>query len=148
MTDIRPQFNWYEVKQQLPAPEESADAPNSVPMEDILPATLIDVLSNPFRAGIIIRIFVEHSKFTYDELVSKRRFQDVANERQILMWILRKSLEASNPRIGTLMGGRDHSTVIHAIRKVQANEKMLERALDVMSAIWRYERLKFRGDAT
>ena len=45
--------------------------------------------------------------------------------RQIAMYLLRELTEMSLPKIGELMGGRDHTTVIHAERKIR--ELMAER---------------------
>ncbi len=52
-------------------------------------------------------------------LVSKRRTQDVTIPRQVGMFLIKELLDESLVRIGQHFGGRDHSTVIHSIRKVQ-----------------------------
>jgi len=55
-----------------------------------------------------------------DSLVSKRRTRDVTNARQVAMCLVRKLLDLSLVKIGEEFGGRDHSTVIHSLRKVEA----------------------------
>jgi chromosomal replication initiator protein len=59
-----------------------------------------------------------------DALASKRRTKDVTVPRQVAMYLIKETLDLSLVRIGELFGGRDHSTVIHSIRKV---EEDLER---------------------
>ena len=54
-----------------------------------------------------------------EALASKRRTKDVTVPRQVAMYLIKETLGTSLVRIGELFGGRDHSTVIHSIRKVE-----------------------------
>ena len=54
-----------------------------------------------------------------DALSSKRRTKDVTVPRQVAMYLIKEILDESLVRIGRVFGGRDHSTVIHSIRKVE-----------------------------
>jgi chromosomal replication initiator protein len=54
-----------------------------------------------------------------DSLASKRRTKDVTVPRQVAMYLMKETLGMSLARIGEMFGGRDHSTVIHSIRKVE-----------------------------
>jgi chromosomal replication initiator protein len=54
-----------------------------------------------------------------DALASKRRTKDVTVPRQVAMYLMKETLGMSLVRIGEHFGGRDHSTVIHSIRKVE-----------------------------
>jgi len=54
-----------------------------------------------------------------DALASQRRTKDVMVPRQVAMYLIKETLGISLSRIGQLFGGRDHSTVIHSIRKVE-----------------------------
>lgn len=58
---------------------------------------------------------------TVDQLRSKRRTKDVTLPRQVAMYLIKELLDESLVQIGRLFGGRDHSTVIHSIRRVQAH---------------------------
>lgn len=64
-------------------------------------------------------------------LVSKRRTRDVTVPRQVAMYLIKEILDPPLTRIGAAFGGRDHSTVIHSIRKVdrdlQAGGEFAER---------------------
>ena len=54
-----------------------------------------------------------------DALASKRRTKDVTVPRQVAMYLIKETLGMPLSRIGEMFGGRDHSTVIHSIRKVE-----------------------------
>ena len=55
---------------------------------------------------------------------SKKRQAEIVNARQIAMFILKEMLDLNLTSIGGLFGGRDHSTVISSIRKIE--EKITE----------------------
>jgi chromosomal replication initiator protein len=57
---------------------------------------------------------------TIDALVSKRRTRAVVVPRQVAMYLIKNLLDMPYSDIGQLFGGRDHSTVIHAVNKVEA----------------------------
>jgi chromosomal replication initiator protein len=57
------------------------------------------------------------------ELVSQRRMQKVVVPRQIAMYLAKKYTDAPLVEIGRSFGGRDHSTVIHAIKKIEGKLK-------------------------
>jgi chromosomal replication initiator protein len=52
------------------------------------------------------------------ELKSDSRIQEIAWARQVAMYVLRKKLELPLQTIGKLLGGRDHSTILHGVRRV------------------------------
>lgn len=54
-----------------------------------------------------------------DALASKRRTKDLTVPRQVAMFLIKEAFDLSLVRIGEFFGGRDHSTVIHSIRKVE-----------------------------
>ncbi|MFW6078951.1 MAG: helix-turn-helix domain-containing protein, partial [Gemmatimonadota bacterium] len=66
-------------------------------------------------------------------LISKRRTKDLTLPRQVAMYLMRDLLDISLVEIGKAFGGRDHSTVIHSIQKVdnemRANDEFRERVL-------------------
>ncbi len=57
------------------------------------------------------------------DLRSKRRTRNIAVPRQIAMYLCRKLLQSSYPAIGAMFGGRDHSTVIHAVTVIERRMK-------------------------
>ncbi len=60
----------------------------------------------------------EYYRIRVAELVSKRRTRSIARPRQIAMALAKELTNRSLPEIGEAFGGRDHSTVIHACRKI------------------------------
>ncbi|MGT2462519.1 chromosomal replication initiator protein DnaA [Sinomonas atrocyanea] len=64
-------------------------------------------------------------KLTVEELNSKSRTRTLVTARQIAMYLCRELTDMSLPKIGQVLGGRDHTTVIHADRKIR--ELMAER---------------------
>lgn len=88
--------------------------------------TLSDILrANQRRVTIaeIQRKVSEHYCIRQSEMVSARRARDVARPRQIAMYLAKQMTPRSLPEIGRHFGGRDHTTVIHAIRQVDKLRK-------------------------
>lgn len=55
---------------------------------------------------------------TLNDLLSPRKTRGVAFARQFAIWRVRKETTLSLPQIGRLFGGRDHTTILHACRKI------------------------------
>ncbi|MBE9480769.1 MAG: chromosomal replication initiator protein DnaA, partial [Bacteroidetes bacterium] len=69
----------------------------------------------------IQKIVANHYQIKTSDLKSAKRLKTLVLPRQIAMYIGRKLTSASYPEIGTKFGGKDHSTVIHAIKKIEKN---------------------------
>lgn len=67
----------------------------------------------------IQRTVAEYYKIKVADLLSKRRSRSIARPRQIAMALAKELTSHSLPEIGDAFGGRDHTTVLHACRKVQ-----------------------------
>jgi chromosomal replication initiator protein len=61
----------------------------------------------------------EHFRIRQAEMVSARRAREVARPRQIAMYLAKQLTPRSLPEIGRRFGGRDHTTVIHAVRQIE-----------------------------
>ncbi|WP_394173056.1 chromosomal replication initiator protein DnaA [Thalassotalea litorea] len=68
----------------------------------------------------IQRTVAEYYKIKVADILSKRRNRSVARPRQIAMALAKELTSHSLPEIGDAFGGRDHTTVLHACRKVKA----------------------------
>ena len=68
----------------------------------------------------IQKVCAAHFKIDASEMRSKRRARAVARPRQVAMYLAKKMTPRSLPEIGRIFGGRDHSTVIHAVRTIEA----------------------------
>jgi len=66
----------------------------------------------------IQRAVAEEFKISLDDMVSKRRARVVARPRQIAMYLSKTMTKRSLPDIGRRFGGRDHTTVMHAVKRV------------------------------
>ena len=67
----------------------------------------------------IQRVVAEHFNIRISDMHSPQRSRSVARPRQIAMYLSKKLTQKSLPDIGQKFGGRDHTTVLHAIRKVE-----------------------------
>ncbi len=67
----------------------------------------------------IQRTVAEHYKIKMSDMLSRRRTRSVARPRQVAMAMAKKLTNHSLPEIGEAFGGRDHTTVLHACRKVK-----------------------------
>ncbi|MGV8832601.1 MAG: chromosomal replication initiator protein DnaA [Devosia sp.] len=72
------------------------------------------------RIEDILRIVSRHYKVPRNELLSARRSRDVVRPRQIAMFLAKALTSRSLPEIGRRFGGRDHTTVLHSVRKVES----------------------------
>ena len=90
---------------------------------DFAITTLGDVLRGAQRRVTIDEIqklVSTHFDLKPVDLVSDRRARAVARPRQIAMYLAKRLTTRSLPEIGRKFGGRDHSTVIHAVRRIEA----------------------------
>ena len=71
------------------------------------------------RIEDILRIVSRHYKVPRNEILSARRSRDVVRPRQIAMYLAKSLTTRSLPEIGRRFGGRDHTTVLHSVRKVE-----------------------------
>lgn len=96
-----------------------------VALADLLPTT------RNIPPGKILEAFAAEAEIDVKELIGQNRSAKIVEPRQLAMYILSK-LEISSPQIGELLGGRDHSTVLHGIKKVAENEKLRRRADNIL----------------
>lgn len=71
----------------------------------------------------IISIISEHYNVSVEDIKSKKRKKDIAKARQIAMYFMRESLGMAFMAIGEVFGGKDHTTVMHSVSKVEADMK-------------------------
>lgn len=83
----------------------------------------------------IVNIVADHFNLTPQEIYSKNRSSKIAYPRQIAMYMCRKYLDMSLTDIGKLIGDKDHTTVMHAVKRIEEdlkNSQTLQNALDVL----------------
>ena len=84
-------------------------------LQDLVPAAS----QRPVSADDIINATAAAFGFSPDDLRSPSRRQPLVLSRQVAMYVCREQTDLSLPKIGALFGGRDHTTVMHAIEKVK-----------------------------
>jgi len=67
----------------------------------------------------LIQVVADYFDIAYDDVLGKSREKRLAFPRQIIMYIMREDLKLSYPSIGEELGGRDHTTAMHAHTKIQ-----------------------------
>jgi len=68
----------------------------------------------------IQKVVAAHYQLRVTELLSKRRTRNIARPRQMAMFLAKSLTQHSLPEIGEAFGGRDHTTVLHACRKIDS----------------------------
>jgi chromosomal replication initiator protein len=75
-----------------------------------------------------------------DDLIAKNRKREVVKPRQIAMYLMRSELQYSYPGIGDKLGGRDHTTAIHAYEKIanalKTDEKLNEELISLKDQLY------------
>ncbi len=103
---------------------------------DVTKETLRDLLTPgppPITVESIQKLVGDYYNLKVSELKSRNNSHQVSFPRQIAMYLCKHLTDASLPEIGRRFGGKHHSTVIHAIQKVEAkrqNEKEFDRLMD------------------
>jgi chromosomal replication initiator protein len=83
----------------------------------------------------IQRRVAEHFNIKLVEMTSSRRARVVARPRQVAMYLAKQLTQRSLPEIGRKFGGRDHTTVMHAVRKIEEltrSDRALAEDVDVL----------------
>ena len=84
-------------------------------LKDLIP----DDSTPEITASLIMAQTASYFSLTLDDLCGTSRSRVLVNARQIAMYLCREMTELSLPKIGQMFGGRDHTTVMHADRKVR-----------------------------
>lgn len=86
-------------------------------------------LSSPYRKTSpqsILKAVADFYNISLSDLVKRSRKKEIVKPRQISMFLLREETKLSFPEIGQKLGGRDHSTVIHACEKIRSESSVDE----------------------
>jgi chromosomal replication initiator protein len=81
---------------------------------------LIGAENRKITVEYIQKTVAEYFKIKVGDLFSKKRTRQIVRPRQIAMWLTKNLTSQSYPSIGDAFGGRDHTTVIHAVRAIDA----------------------------
>jgi chromosomal replication initiator protein len=89
----------------------------------------------PITPALILQTTSEMFDFTVEELQGKSRRRPLVTARQIAMYVFRELTDLSYPAIAREFGGRDHTTVIHAVEKIKALMKERRQIYDQVSEL-------------
>ena len=89
-------------------------------IDEILGHLLRDEERKKVRIEDIQRVVANHFDVPRNDLLSNRRTRKIVRPRQVAMYLAKQLTPRSLPEIGRRFGGRDHTTVLHAVRKVEA----------------------------
>ncbi len=91
--------------------------------------------SNEITPQLIMEVVAEHFDITVDQIMSKDRSKEISNPRQIVMYLCKSMTSLPLDSIGKLIGGRDHSTIIHGTNKVRKEYNENESFRQTVDAI-------------
>lgn len=89
----------------------------------------------PITLDIIMDTVCEHMNVTPQDINGKSRKKDIALARQIVMYLAQKRTNMPASRLGRLIGGRDHSTVLHSQKKIEKELKTNKSVKNIVSSV-------------
>lgn len=117
---------------------------NKVDLEDLTlesaEEALKDIIS-PNKAKeitptLIINTVAEHFGVRPEDITSKKRNSEFVQPRQVVMYLCRELTENSLSAVGKILGKKDHTTVIHGIKKIEAeleHNEELKNKIDIIT---------------
>lgn len=100
------------------------------------------ITTRPQRAitpDLIIQMTSTMFGFSPEEIIGQRRHRPLVTARQVAMYVVRELTDLSYPSIASCFGGRDHTTVIHAVEKIRAlmgeRRQIYEQVTELMTAL-------------
>ena len=85
---------------------------------------LLSIQNRQIGVENIQKTVADFYKIKIADMYSKKRPASIARPRQIAMYLAKEMTQKSLPEIGELFGGRDHTTVLHAVRKISAERQI------------------------
>lgn len=86
---------------------------------------LLSIQNRQISVENIQKTVADYYKIKVADMYSKKRPISIARPRQIAMYLAKELTQKSLPEIGELFGGRDHTTVLHAVRKISGERQQL-----------------------
>lgn len=86
---------------------------------------LLSIQNRQISVENIQKTVADYYKIKVADMYSKKRPASIARPRQIAMYLAKELTQKSLPEIGELFGGRDHTTVLHAVRKISAERQQM-----------------------
>ena len=105
---------------------------------DLAQDALADILRSSERKVTVEEIqrkVAEHYNIRLSDMIGPKRLRTIARPRQVAMYLAKTMTTRSLPEIGRRFGGRDHTTILHGVRKVEelrASDSQLAEDLDLL----------------
>lgn len=112
---------------------------------DLTEQDLIDIVRqsgdrSPLTAQQIVSIVGEYCEISPRDILGEKRHPDLVQARQLAMYLCRELLGHSYPVIGRMFGGKDHSTVMHSVKKIKAlqeNDRIMHTMVTELTKVCR-----------
>ena len=111
-------------------------------LQDLIPQT-----ENEIPPQLIMEETANYFALSTGDLVSKSRSRPLTQARHIAMYLMRECTGLSLVKIGEIFGGRDHTTALHGIKKVEADMRMRDQTFRQVQDLTRIIRGRVRGAA-
>ncbi len=85
--------------------------------------------------NLIINVVAEHFGVRPEDIVSKKRNSEFVQPRQVVMYLCRELTNVSQVNIGKILGKKDHTTVIHGVKKIEAEMQNSEEFRNKINVI-------------
>ncbi|MGI8417907.1 MAG: chromosomal replication initiator protein DnaA [Nakamurella sp.] len=113
---------------------------NKQPIDLALAQTVLrdlirDAASNDIDAPTIMAVTAEYFELTLDEMCGASKTKAIAGARQIAMYLCRELTDLTLPKIGQMFGGRDHTTVMHADKKIRGEMNERRQTYDTVQTL-------------
>lgn len=109
------------------------------PTLDVAREVVASITQSVRRGGVstreLVRTVAEYFDISLDDLTGQSRRKELVVPRQITMYLMREELDASYPTIGNELGGRDHTTAMHAYAKIKRDFDNDERVRQDIGSI-------------
>lgn len=96
---------------------------------------LIENNKKTLQVDDIFRVIGEFYAVGKEDLIKKGRKKEVCHPRQVMMFLLRDELAMSFSTIGEIMGGRDHTTSLHAFEKINKRKESVSRLKEELNTL-------------
>jgi chromosomal replication initiator protein len=107
--------------------------------QGVLADLLTDKQPRPITPDLILQKTAEMFGFSIEDICGKSRRRPLVTARQVGMYVFRELTEMSYPQIAREFGGRDHTTVIHAVEKIRLqmkeNRQIYDRVTELAQAV-------------
>ncbi len=110
-------------------------APSVKSVKEILSDLTLESRSKSISPKDIIDIVAKFYNLSSKEIVSNSRKKELVTPRQIAIYLIREELNTSYPTIGNELGGRDHTTAMHAYNKIAEEKQENERLNQELNSI-------------